>query len=122
MPDLAVAAITAANLRNEPNLAARFERRSRRHGAGLCIGYSLPQEPESSFSRFATIEGVKCEENLADLAPQGGLVSIEAVNTDVQHDVIFTSITNRFFPSIRILHPLLCHRFDARTRGKSPVR
>jgi hypothetical protein len=34
----------------------------------------------------------------------------------------FTSITNRFFPSIRILHPLPCHRFDARTRGKSPVR
>src|SRR5207253_4494354 len=31
----------------------------------------------------------------------------------------FTSITNRFFPSIRILHPLPCHRFDARTRGKS---
>src|SRR6476620_658552 len=29
----------------------------------------------------------------------------------------FTSITNRFFPSIRILHPLPCHRFDARTRG-----
>jgi len=34
----------------------------------------------------------------------------------------FTSITNRFFPSIRILHPLPCHRFDARTRGRSPVR
>ena len=34
----------------------------------------------------------------------------------------FTSITDRFFPSIRILHPLPCHRFDARTRGKSPVR
>ena len=30
----------------------------------------------------------------------------------------FTSITNRVFPSIRILHPLPCHRFDARTRGK----
>jgi group II intron reverse transcriptase/maturase len=30
----------------------------------------------------------------------------------------FTSITDRFFPSIRILHPLPCHRFDARTRGK----
>ena len=29
----------------------------------------------------------------------------------------FTSITNRFFPSIRILHPPPCHRFDARTRG-----
>jgi hypothetical protein len=34
----------------------------------------------------------------------------------------FTGITNCFFPSIRILHPLPCHRFDARTRGKSPVR
>ena len=34
----------------------------------------------------------------------------------------FTSSTDRFFPSIRILHPLPCHRFDARTRGKSPVR
>src|SRR6266478_4283631 len=34
----------------------------------------------------------------------------------------FTSATDRFFPSIRILHPLPCHRFDARTRGKSPVR
>ena len=33
-----------------------------------------------------------------------------------------TSISERFFPSIRILHPLPCHRFDARTRGKSPVR
>ena len=29
---------------------------------------------------------------------------------------------DRFFPSIRILHPLPCHRFDARTRGRSPVR
>jgi RNA-directed DNA polymerase len=27
----------------------------------------------------------------------------------------FTSSTDRFFPSIRILHPLPCHRFDART-------
>ena len=34
----------------------------------------------------------------------------------------FTSITDRFSPSIRILHPLPCHRFDARTRGTSPVR
>jgi group II intron reverse transcriptase/maturase len=34
----------------------------------------------------------------------------------------FTSTTDRFFPSIRILHPLPCHRFDARTRGRSPVR
>ena len=31
----------------------------------------------------------------------------------------FTSIiTNRVFPSIRILHPLPCYRFDAGTRGK----
>jgi group II intron reverse transcriptase/maturase len=30
----------------------------------------------------------------------------------------FTSSTDRFFPSIRILHPLPCRRFDARTRGK----
>jgi hypothetical protein len=34
----------------------------------------------------------------------------------------FPSTTDHFFPSIRILHPLPCHRFDARTRGKSPVR
>jgi group II intron reverse transcriptase/maturase len=34
----------------------------------------------------------------------------------------FTSTTDRFFPSIRILHPLPRHRFDARTRGRSPVR
>ena len=34
----------------------------------------------------------------------------------------FTRLTNRFFPPIRILHPLPCHRFDARTRGRSPVR
>jgi group II intron reverse transcriptase/maturase len=34
----------------------------------------------------------------------------------------FTSIVDRFFPPIRILHPLPCHRFDAKTRGKSPVR
>jgi RNA-directed DNA polymerase len=34
----------------------------------------------------------------------------------------FTRLTDRFFPSIRILHPLPCHRFDARTRGRSPVR
>jgi hypothetical protein len=27
-----------------------------------------------------------------------------------------------FFPSIRILHPLLCHRFDARTRAGSQMR
>ena len=34
----------------------------------------------------------------------------------------FTLIVDRFFPPIRILHPLPCHRFDAKTRGKSPVR
>jgi RNA-directed DNA polymerase len=34
----------------------------------------------------------------------------------------FTSATDRFLPSIRILRPLPCHRFDARTRGRSPVR
>ena len=28
----------------------------------------------------------------------------------------------RFFPPIRTLHPLPCHRFDAKTRGRSPVR
>src|SRR5438128_1678059 len=27
-----------------------------------------------------------------------------------------------FFPPIRTLHPLPCHRFDAKTRGRSPVR
>jgi hypothetical protein len=32
------------------------------------------------------------------------------------------AFTARFFPSIRILHPLPCHRFDARTQGTSPVR
>jgi hypothetical protein len=34
----------------------------------------------------------------------------------------FTSMTDRFFPPIRILHPQPLHRFDARTRGRSPVR
>jgi hypothetical protein len=34
----------------------------------------------------------------------------------------FTRLVDRFFPPIRILHPLPCHRFDAKTRGKSPVR
>ena len=34
----------------------------------------------------------------------------------------FTQITNRFFPPIRVRHPLPCHRFDAKIRGKSPVR
>jgi len=34
----------------------------------------------------------------------------------------FTRLVARFFPPIRRLHPLPCHRFDARTRGRSPVR
>jgi RNA-directed DNA polymerase len=34
----------------------------------------------------------------------------------------FVRITNRFFPSIRVRHPMPCHRFDATIRGKSPVR
>ena len=34
----------------------------------------------------------------------------------------FLRLTNRFFPPIKILHPLPLHRFDARTRGRSPVR
>jgi group II intron reverse transcriptase/maturase len=34
----------------------------------------------------------------------------------------FTSLTDRYFPPIRVRHPLPCHRFDARTRGRSPVR
>ena len=31
-------------------------------------------------------------------------------------------LVDRFFPPIKVLHPLPLHRFDARTRGKSPVR
>ena len=34
----------------------------------------------------------------------------------------FTRLTSRFFPPIKILHPLPLHRFDARTQGRSPVR
>src|ERR1035438_3510106 len=34
----------------------------------------------------------------------------------------FIRLADRFFPPIRILHPLPCHRFDAKTRGKGPVR
>ncbi len=34
----------------------------------------------------------------------------------------FRRLTDRFFPPIRILHPMPRHRFDARTRGRSPVR
>ena len=38
------------------------------------------------------------------------------------HGDEFTSMTNPFFPPIKILHPQHLHRFDARTRGRSPVR
>jgi len=31
-------------------------------------------------------------------------------------------LITRFLPPIRIRHPLPCHRFDARTQGRSPVR
>jgi len=34
----------------------------------------------------------------------------------------FARLTDRYFPPIRVLHALPCHRFDARTRGRSPVR
>jgi hypothetical protein len=34
----------------------------------------------------------------------------------------FLRLTSRFFPPIKILHPQPLHRFDARTRGRSPVR
>jgi RNA-directed DNA polymerase len=34
----------------------------------------------------------------------------------------FTRLTACFFPPVRILHPQPLHRFDARTRGRSPVR
>ena len=34
----------------------------------------------------------------------------------------FTRLVDRFFPPIKVLHPLPCHRFDANTRGRSPVR
>jgi group II intron reverse transcriptase/maturase len=34
----------------------------------------------------------------------------------------FTRLVDRFFPPIKVLHPLPCHRFDARTQGRSPVR
>ena len=34
----------------------------------------------------------------------------------------FLCLTNRYFPRIRLVHPHPCHRFDARTRGRSPVR
>ena len=34
----------------------------------------------------------------------------------------FIRFVDRFFPPIRTLHPLPCHRFDAKTQGRSPVR
>jgi group II intron reverse transcriptase/maturase len=34
----------------------------------------------------------------------------------------FIQLVDRFFPPIKVLHPLPCHRFDAKTRGRSPVR
>jgi RNA-directed DNA polymerase len=34
----------------------------------------------------------------------------------------FIRIVDRFFPAIKVLHPLPLHRFDAKTRGRSPVR
>ena len=34
----------------------------------------------------------------------------------------FIRITDRFFPPVKVLHPLPCHRFDAKTQGRSPVR
>jgi RNA-directed DNA polymerase len=34
----------------------------------------------------------------------------------------FLRLTDRFFPPIKILHPQPLRRFDARTRGRSPVR
>jgi group II intron reverse transcriptase/maturase len=34
----------------------------------------------------------------------------------------FLRLVERFFPPIRVLHPLPLHRFDAKTRGRSPVR
>jgi RNA-directed DNA polymerase len=34
----------------------------------------------------------------------------------------FARLTDRYFPPIRVQHALPCHRFDAKTRGRSPVR
>ena len=34
----------------------------------------------------------------------------------------FLRLVDRFFPPIKVLHPLPLHRFDANTRGRSPVR
>ena len=35
---------------------------------------------------------------------------------------VFWRLASRFLPRVRILHPLPMHRFDAITRGRSPVR
>jgi hypothetical protein len=48
-----------------------------------CMGRPLPRKPESSLVRFPAIQGIKGEENLADLAPQRGLVPTEAVKCEV---------------------------------------
>ena len=34
----------------------------------------------------------------------------------------FIRLVDRFFPPIKVLHPLPLHRFDVKTRGRSPVR
>jgi hypothetical protein len=34
----------------------------------------------------------------------------------------FTGLVDCFFPPIRVLHPMPCRRFDAKTRERSPVR
>lgn len=34
----------------------------------------------------------------------------------------FSRLRDRYFPTVRILHPQPLHRFDANTRGRSPVR
>ena len=44
----------------------------------------------------------------------------ELIRLDIKKcAVVFSSFADRLFRSIRILHPPPCHRFDARTRGKS---
>jgi hypothetical protein len=37
-------------------------------------------------------------------------------------DRLMKATADRFFPPIKVLHPLPLHRFDAKTRGRSPVR
>jgi RNA-directed DNA polymerase len=62
-------------------------------------------------------------------APQGAVVSPILANIYLHyafdlwaHRWRQQNATNRFFPPIKILHPQPLHRFDARTRGRSPVR